>query len=344
MSIYKPKGSPFYQYDFRFNGDRYHGTTRKKTKGEAQHVEALERAKIEQFGKDKAVSLDIACGKYFIEVSQGQATESITEYQLERLTKMLGKNTLLHYITAAKLAEYVSTRRGQTSRLNRLPAPATINREIELLRRVVYRARDVWEVKTPTIKWKDIKLREPRERDRMLSEAEEKKLLAEAAPHLRPAIEFSLLTGIRLDNCIKLDWKQIDIKGQEITFVVKGDKLLVFPIYSELLVFLANRGPQDEGLLFTHQGKPIKTWKTAWSGAKKRAGITDFRWHDLRHTVASRWVAKGMDISMVQELLGHSNITTTQRYIHHQKDTKLAALEAVDSRNIPEVKTIEATK
>ena len=80
----------------------------------------------------------------------------------------------------------------------------------------------------------------------------------------------------------------------------------------------------------------IKSFKTAWKAALRRAGIADFRWHDLRHTVGTRLVQRGGDISVVQDFLGHSDIATTRRYVHHDTAAKRGAMELL-SRNPPEL-------
>jgi len=74
-------------------------------------------------------------------------------------------------------------------------------------------------------------------------------------------------------------------------------------------------------------GKPYLDMKTGFKGACRRAGITDLRFHDLRHTFASRLVEKGVDIETLKELLGHHSITITQRYIHSNDERKRAAVD-----------------
>ena len=66
--------------------------------------------------------------------------------------------------------------------------------------------------------------------------------------------------------------------------------------------------------------------------AVKRAGIQDFRWHDLRHTFASRLVMKGVDIRTLQELLGHADIRMTLRYAYLSPVHLLDAMEKLAER------------
>lgn len=182
-------------------------------------------------------------------------------------------------------------------------------------------------------------LREPDPRDRTLSAAEEARLIEAAAGHLKAPIEFSLLTGVRLGNAINLDWSQVDLRSREITFRVKprkpGGKVHVLPITNESLVLVSNQGPKEAGRVFTYKGHLIKSWRTAWEAAKRRAGLDDFRWHDLRHTAGTRMVQRGGDISIVQEVLGHADIATTRRYVHHATADKRRAMELL-SRNSSE--------
>ncbi len=88
-----------------------------------------------------------------------------------------------------------------------------------------------------------------------------------------------------------------------------------------------NPVPTPTNPLGVKGGKEIKSWQTAWRGAKRRAGIKEMRWHDLRHTAGTRKVRAGADIS------------TTRRYVSRDMDSKRKAMELLsESRTIPEVR------
>ena len=88
-------------------------------------------------------------------------------------------------------------------------------------------------------------------------------------------------------------------------------------------------------------GKPFVDLKSGFALACKKAGISGVTWHILRHTFASRLLALGVDIVTVQQLLGHSTLMVTMRYLHTNLDSKRAAVEKLAgfSDNLVTVRT-----
>ena len=74
--------------------------------------------------------------------------------------------------------------------------------------------------------------------------------------------------------------------------------------------------------------KPFVSVFVAWNTARKRAGLSDVRMHDLRHSFASLLINSGRTLYEVQHILGHTQVKTTQRYAHLSQDTLLAAANA----------------
>jgi integrase len=88
--------------------------------------------------------------------------------------------------------------------------------------------------------------------------------------------------------------------------------------------------PQSDRVFCRLDGTPIKSFDRAWKASLKKAGITNFHFHDLRHTFASNMLLSGASLKDVKEMMGHSDISMTDRYAHlthsHmlQKQSKLA--------------------
>jgi len=338
MAVRRRKGSPYWQFDFTVKGRRFRGSCKTACKDTAEIIEGKEKhdALLEAWtGRKPRMTLDIACGRYLLDHAGRLPSAPTIRYQTRNILAALGKGTYLDDLGDGGVASMIAALRGRM-------ADSSANRHLTLLRAVLRMARDRWRVAVTMPNFKAHYLREPEPRDRYLSRDDAAKLIAAAAAHLKAPIRFSLLTGVRLANCMGLDWSQVDMAGRTITFRVKspnpGGKPHTIPMSEPLLVLLANLGPMEHGSVFTYKGRPIANWNRAWRTAKRNAGIRDFRWHDLRHTAASWMVNEGVPLDVVQDILGHEDISTTRRYAHrdvsHMRDAmkKLAGDEREDAK------------
>jgi hypothetical protein len=119
MSVYKPKNSEIYNYDFQWRGHRFSGSTGVKSKREALTVEQKKRlaAKKETAERDACenapMTLDAACDRYWVEVGQFAKSANQIESHIDYLLDKLGPDTPLHEITNGKVATLVAGRRAE---------------------------------------------------------------------------------------------------------------------------------------------------------------------------------------------------------------------------------------
>lgn len=158
--------------------------------------------------------------------------------------------------------------------------------------------------------------------------------------HLKPMVLVSLHTGLRRGELFNLCWKDIQWNSVAPTLTVRGSisknrKSRSIPLNKTAETVLKSWKVQQahlDGLIFPSQdGKPFNTLKTCWSRVVKEAGLLDFRWHDLRHTFASRLVMGGVDLNAVRDLLGLKDIQMTLRYAHLSPEVKAQAVAKLDS-------------
>jgi integrase len=251
-----------------------------------------------------------------------------------------GIDRLLADITYLDLETYLNHLKESRVQHGAIAKTATVNRKMSCLRHMLKKAVH-WDLasETPFDKGQSLFLKESNQRLRYLDEDEIDRLLDACSTkviefpnsktrlsqmtrkdshYLREVVECAINTGMRKGEILSLEWDQI--RGGFI-YLTKTKTLnpRQIPINDDLDA-LFKRIRKRRGLgskhVFTFQGKPITRVHSSFDAALKRANITDFRFHDLRHTFASHFVMRGGDLKALQEILGHTTLTMTMKYTH----------------------------
>jgi integrase len=151
--------------------------------------------------------------------------------------------------------------------------------------------------------------------------------------HLTPMVLLSLNTGLRRGEIFSLHWKDIAMHTKTLTVrgeTAKSKQTRHVPLNIEALQVLTvwRQQTSEDDLVFPGKnGQRLDNVRKAWASALAAAGISGFRWHDLRHTFASKLVMAGVPLNTVRELLGHTTPAMTLRYAHLAPDHKAHAVE-----------------
>ncbi|MDC1213680.1 site-specific integrase [Rhodospirillales bacterium] len=175
------------------------------------------------------------------------------------------------------------------------------------------------------------RLKTPKPRNRWLTVREEARLVAAAAPHLKSLIRFAVDTGGRQGELLGLDWRYVDLDQKRVTFPDnKNGEDRSVRLCKRAEQTLRDLEPKDSGPVFTFQGKVIKCIKKGFDAARTRASVEDIRFHDLRHTFASRLLQGGLPLYEVMNLAGHKSLEMVQRYAHLAPDFQTRAISVLD--------------
>lgn len=151
--------------------------------------------------------------------------------------------------------------------------------------------------------------------------------------HLTPMVLLSLNTGLRRGELFSLRWADVNLATKTLTVggeTAKSGQTRHIPLNREAVEVLQawRQQSSSERLVFPGKaGNRFDNVRKAWDGILKAAGIGEFRWHDLRHSFASKLVMAGVPLNSVRELLGHADLTMTVRYAHLAPDHKAEAVE-----------------
>lgn len=234
-------------------------------------------------------------------------------------------------ITPSLISEYKTKRRSENA------SPRTINYELTLMSHAFNLATKEWEIikDNPVQKVKRERVRNQIER--WLTDKEEKRLMAASPEWLRLIIAFAISTGFRESEILGLTWKQVDFTRKEITISEqKNGQIDTLPLNDKSMTVLKQRWntrhknvqyvfPSQNGTRISH-----RNLFRAFDAARNKAKIEKFRFHDLRHTFATRLVRSGVDLYAVQKLGRWKTLSMVTRYAHFNTESLRPSIEVMD--------------
>ena len=327
MRIYKRDGSPNWWATWNGqDGKRYRrssGTDNRKL-AEALAAKWVKEDFLEEhFGKKPEVSFSEALLRYANAHKRDhpRAFKGDIRYRLKRLQERFGDH-LLSEMTLKIIQDFMDERLETVSQ-------ATAQKDVSTLRAILNKAhREELMDRTPRFpKFKALK-----SRDRWLTPEEERRLINASAPHLAHLISFAVDTGGRLSELPRLDWRDVELSKGRIRFrdTQNGENRTV-RLCNRAQKSLITLGLGESGPVFTFRGKSMKTVQTSFNSARALAGLEDVRFHDLRHTFASRLVQGGVALYDVMHLMGHKSLKMVQNYAHLAPDYQDKAIQALNA-------------
>lgn len=347
-------GSPYWWYRFKIEGELFYGSTGcEESKAaalviEQKRVEARQELEARRSNLGhvkngrKQITLEQALNLF--EADKGHEWKSIRDkkrYADYLVNVANGGRTLLSEITEEDLIRYRQRRKKAPTPRGGELSDATVNREIAHLQACMNYVGKVLKYEIPLLNWKVCYLKSAeREQQWVLSPSEEKKLFAAVAaeyPDLVPLVQFTVWAALRKAAAVNLRWDHVNLEDRVATVYLKAKgkpKPHVIPLTDRMVEMLLEQPVVDDcPYVFTYKCKQDTRdrngvlrlkgqryrfteagWTRHWLKALKTAGLVGFRFHDLRHTGATRLTRATGDVQLTKETLGHADIKTTLRY------------------------------
>ena len=324
MGLYRQPGSRFWNYRFSFRGKRIFGSTKQRDRRLAQRIFEHERAQYvlgEKTTEVRPVKLGVLIDEYLSNYSRIHKRSYNDDVSLKNRVLSYFGDCMASEVTEETIERYKSVRRqkkiGDTGKT---VSGATINREINFLKGVFTKAIAWKRVKHNPVKGVSLFNEKDRARVRYLTQDEQERLLKAAPPDLRRIILVALRTGARRGEILAMKWTDVDFVTNQITLPkTKNGQKRYIPLHGDVAELLSKMPRIGAYVFQDRDGEPLK-----WNGHRDRmwektiaaAGITDFKFHDLRHCVASTLAMRGASLQAIAAILGHSSTRMSERYAH----------------------------
>lgn len=234
-------------------------------------------------------------------------------------------------ITPKIISEYKTKRREEGA------SPRTINYELTVMSHAFNLATREWEITNDNPVQKVAREKVRNQVERWLTDEEEERLISASPDWLRSIITFAIYTGFREGEILGLKWSQVDFRRKEITISEqKNDQTDTLPLNNKTIMVLRekwnNRRKDDEYVFPSQNNTRIlhRNLFRAFQSAKEKAKIEKFRFHDLRHTFATRLVQSGVDIYAVKKLGRWKTLSMVTRYGHFNTESLRPSIEVMD--------------
>ncbi|BCU51228.1 phage integrase [Citrobacter amalonaticus] len=285
---------------------------------------------IEEKSDKKSLDTDKGRMGFWLEQFEGVRLKDITEARIYSAVSRMHNRSHLE-IWKAKVAAARKKGNPEPEYVAKPVTTSTKAKHLALMKAILRAAERDWKwlEKAPVIKIPAVR----NKRVRWLEKDEAKRLIDECPEPLKSVVKFALATGLRRSNIINLEWQQIDMqrrvawvnpedsKSNRAIGVALNDtacKVLRDQIgnHHKFVFVHTKAGRRPDGSVTPAVRKMRVDDGRAWKSACKRAGIEDFRFHDLRHTWASWLIQSGVPLSVLQEMGGWESIEMVRRYAH----------------------------
>lgn len=347
MTVQKRKGRSTWVCDFVYNGERIRRTLKfARTKKEAEQAEAVIMNHVFQQAYGLEPKPDQLFENFVIETylpySETNKKSFVNDLSMCRVLVRYFRGRTVRQITPANVEVFKQwflakpiVYGKEDERKERKRSLATVNNHLRALSKIFSLAVDA-ELISGNPCFKVRKFRPNNRRLRVLSDHEELTLFEALEDNelIGNITLFALNTGLRRGEIFSLEWSDVDLeRGRIIVRKTKSSQERFVPANRTVRDILLRLVPTSDFVFPSPQtGGRLVDLKKGFTGAVKEAGIKNFRFHDLRHTFATRLADAGTDVFTLKEILGHADIKTTMIYVHTNGEAGHRAVEKLDEK------------